>query len=219
VSKAPWQFHAEDSSRIHRFVLLCVCGEYERRTDVTEPRGDERREFVEDLERRTAFVRDLLDEIDRRRQEAEQQGFNFVAPTAEQLKKKFTSAESPRIYYQSWTSGTPPGGTMPYGIGIANPDPFLWINLFVHVFVGPLNVAPDVGDEVHAIDPRFPRLTMPAAFGLALDPGAFQSLNFSLTVPAGVDRSNYPGLAILYQASWFDFGRHLDRGSFVFEVT
>jgi hypothetical protein len=54
---------------------------------VTEPRGEERREFVEDLERRTAFVRDLLEEIDRQRQQAEQQGFNFIAPTVEQLKK------------------------------------------------------------------------------------------------------------------------------------
>ena len=54
---------------------------------MTEPRGEERREFVEDLERRTAHVRDLLDEIDRQRQEAEQQGLNFAAPTAEQLKK------------------------------------------------------------------------------------------------------------------------------------
>jgi hypothetical protein len=195
-----------------------VSSEHERRTDVTEPRGDERREFVEDLERRTAFVRDLLDEIDRRRQEAEQQGFNFAAPTAEQLKKKFTSAESPWISYEWWSSTTP-GGTLPYGIGIANPDPFEWIDLFVHVFVGPLNVAPDVGDEGHAIDPRFPRLTMPTAFGLVLDPGGFQSLNFSLTVPAGVERTNYAGNAVLYQASWLDVGRYLDRASFVFEVT
>jgi hypothetical protein len=95
----------------------------------------------------------------------------------------------------------------------------LWINLFVHVFVGPLNMAPDVGAEGHAIDPRFPRLTMPAVFGLSLGPGSVDNLEFSLTVPAGVELTNYLGNAILFQASWFDVGRYLDRSYFVFEVT
>jgi hypothetical protein len=195
-----------------------VSSDYERRTDVTEPRGEERREFVEDLERRTAFVRDLLDEIDRQRQEAEQQGFNFIAPTAEQLKKKLANAESPIIVSQVWGSA-PPGGTFNLNIGIDNPDPVQWSSLFVHVFVGPLNVAPDVGDEGHAIDPRFPRLTMPRAFGLSLAPGATQTLSFAITVPSGIARSNYLGNAILFQDRSFDVGRYLERSFFVFEVT
>jgi hypothetical protein len=54
---------------------------------VTEPQGEERREFVRDLERQAEFAKALLEEIDQQRQEAERQGLNFTAPTAEQLKK------------------------------------------------------------------------------------------------------------------------------------
>ena len=49
--------------------------------------GEERRQFVEELERRTEYARRLLDEIDRQRREAERQGLNFTAPTAQQEKE------------------------------------------------------------------------------------------------------------------------------------
>ena len=195
-----------------------MCSAYQRGSEVTEPRGEERREFVEDLERRTAHVRDLLDEIDRQRQEAAQQGLNFAAPTAEQLKKKLANAESPIIVSQVWGSA-PPGGTFNLNIGIDNPDPVQWSSLFVHVFVGPANLVPDVGDAVSAVDPRFPRLTMPRVFGLSLAPGATQSVSFSISVPTAIERSNYLGNAILFEGNYFDVGRYLDRSLFVFEVT
>jgi hypothetical protein len=54
---------------------------------MTEPQGEERRRFVQDLERQAEFANRLLEEIDRQRQEAERQGLNFTAPTEEQLKK------------------------------------------------------------------------------------------------------------------------------------
>jgi len=186
---------------------------------VSEQREERRRrEFLEDLERQTEHASGLLDEIDRRRQEAERQSLNFTAPTAEQLRKKLASAESPMIVFQSW-GGAAPGGTVNYTVGINNPDPVQWFWLFVHVFVGPANVAPDVGDAVSAVDPRFPRLTLPRFAGLTLGPGATQSLNFSLAVPAGAQPSNYLGNAILFQATWHDLGKYLDRGLFVFDVT
>jgi hypothetical protein len=187
---------------------------------VSERQEDERRrrEFVEDLEQQTEHARRLLDEIERRRQEAEREGLNFTAPTAEQLKKKLAGAESPMITSQGWSNAAP-GGTINYTVGINNPDPVQWTGLFVHVFVGPANIAPDVGDAVSAVDTLFPRLTMPRFAGLTLGPGAGQSLNFSLAVPAGAQRSNYLGNAILFQATWHDVGKYLDRGLFVFEVT
>jgi hypothetical protein len=70
-----------------------------------------------------------------------------------------------------------------------------------------------------AVDPRFPRLTMPRFAGLILGPGATQSLSFSLAVPAGVERRNCLGNAILFQSNWHDVGKYLDRGIFAFEVT
>jgi len=42
---------------------------------------------VHDLERQAEYAKELLEEIDRQRQEAERQGLNFTAPTEEQLKK------------------------------------------------------------------------------------------------------------------------------------
>jgi hypothetical protein len=189
---------------------------------VSEERDDERRrrrELVEELEQRAEHARRLLDDIEERRQEAERQGLNFTAPTAEQLRKKLARAESPMIVGQGWSGSAAPGGVINYDVYINNPDPVYWSWLFVHVFVGPANVVPDVADAVSAVDPRFPRLTMPQVFGLSLAPGDTQPLSFALDVPAGVERSNYLGNAILFQGDWHDVGKYLDRGLFVFEVT
>jgi hypothetical protein len=128
---------------------------------------------------------------------------------------------SPWIVFQTWNSATPGSAFnyTNYTVGINNPDPDRSFWLFVHVFVGPANVAPDVGDAVCAVDPRFPSLTMLRFDRLAIDPGDTQSLTFSLTVSAGIDSSNYLGNAILFQSIWHDVGTYLDRGLFVFEVT
>jgi hypothetical protein len=56
---------------------------------MTEPQGEDRRRFAQDLERQAEFANRLLEEIDRQRQEAERQGLNFTAPTEEQLKKRW----------------------------------------------------------------------------------------------------------------------------------
>lgn len=185
---------------------------------MTEQRGEDRRRSVEDLERRTDNLRRLLDEVERRRQEAEREGLNFTAPTAEQIRRKLSRTNSPWIVFQTWYPASP-GGTVNYDVGINNPDPDRWIWLFVHVFVGPANVAPDVGDAVNAVDSRFPRLTLPRFDGLTIDPGDTQVLSFALDVPAGIEPSNYLGNSILFQSTWHDVGTYLDRGLFVFEVT
>jgi hypothetical protein len=188
---------------------------------VTEPQDERerRRQLVENLERRTAQARQLVDEIDQQRQEAERQGLNFSAPTADQLRSKLARTNSPMIVFQSWSGSAPRGGALNYTVGINNPDPDPWIWLFAHVFVGPANVARNVDDAVSAVDSRFPRLTMPEFAGLTLDPGVTQSLSFSLEVPAGVDPSNYLGNTILFQSTWHDVGEYLDRSLFVFGVT
>ena len=186
---------------------------------MNESQGEERRGFVHDLERQAKYAKELLDEIDRQRQEAERQGLNFTAPTEEQLKKKVAKAQSPMIVFQGWSGSVAAPGTIDYTVGINNPDPFQWIWLFGHVFVGPANIARDVGHALSAVDPRFPRLTMPQFAGLTLGPGATQSLKFSLTVPGDIERSNYLGNTFLFQSTWHDVGQYLDRSLFVFEVT
>jgi hypothetical protein len=184
-----------------------------------ERQGEERRGFARDLERQAEYAKALLEEIDRQRQEAERQDLNFTAPTEEQLKKKVAKAESPMIVFQGWSGSVAAPGTINYTVGISNPDPIQWIWLFAHVFVGPANIARDVGHAVSAVDPRFPRLTMPKFDGLSLAPGTTQSLNFSLTVDGDIERSNYLGNTFLFHSTWHDVGQYLDRSLFVFEVT
>jgi hypothetical protein len=45
-------------------------------------------------QRRTEHLRSLLDEIEKRRQQAESEGLNFTAPTTEQLEEKLRRARS-----------------------------------------------------------------------------------------------------------------------------
>jgi hypothetical protein len=183
-------------------------------------REEDRREPVADqLQRQAEHARALMDEVEKRRAEAESEGLNFTAPTEDQLKKKLLSGRSPSIYFQGWSGTTTPGGTIAYSLGITNPDPTPWVWLFVHLFIGPGNLAADVDEAVSAVDSRFPRLTLPSFDGLQLAPGGSQTLSFSIQVPPGIEPSNYFGTSFLFQSLWHDPTMNLDRSFFVFEVT
>src|SRR5215210_4251486 len=87
-----------NSSVIHCFCLPCVCRHYQGDTEVSEPRaGEECRQFVEDLERRTAHAKGLLDEIERQHPEAERQDLLFTTLTAGQLENKLDRTEIPQV--------------------------------------------------------------------------------------------------------------------------
>lgn len=163
-------------------------------------------------------VDEILEEVESYRARSEKKKLNVTTITGEQLEKKLTESDSPIIVYQGW-SGAPAGGAVNYTVGIRNPDPVRHIWLFAQVFVGLANIVPDVGAAVAAVDSRFPRLTLPKFSGLSIDPGATQSLNFSIPVPAGIELSNYVGNTFLFHATWHDVGDYLDRSVFVFEVT
>jgi hypothetical protein len=171
------------------------------------------------LRRQADHARALMDEIEKRRAAAESEGLNFTAPTEDQLLKKLRGDRSPSIYFQGWSGAASPGGTIAYSLGITNPDPTPWVWLFVHLFIGPANLASDVDEAVSAVDSRFPRLTLPSFDGLQLAPGASQSLSFSIQVPSGIEPSNYFGTSFLFQSLWHDPTVNLDRSFFVFEVT
>lgn len=148
-------------------------------------------------------------------------GENFTAVTPEDIERKLRRANSPMIVSQfgSWTGPTPPGGTLSYNVGIYNPDPTQAIWLFAHVWVGSGNIDPSVGTFLLNVDTRFPRLTLPAFAGLTLASGAATVLNFTLNVPAAVERTNYLGNCCLMRFNWHDVGSYLDRGVFVFTVS
>jgi hypothetical protein len=181
------------------------------------------KEFQDQVsERAERFARNaksIADEIDRRRAEAKEKGLEFTAVTPEQLEEKLKRATSPMIVYQGWSGSAAVGGTLDYHIGISNPDPTDQIWLFVHLFVGPANVAPEVSEALTSVDRRFPRLTMPKFPGLTIKSGATEQLDFDVTVPASVEESNYMGNSFLFRSTWHDPGTYLDRSLFVFEVT
>jgi hypothetical protein len=163
-------------------------------------------------------LKKLKAEIEKHRARAEKEGHNFTAPTDDQLREKLGRVNSPMIVSQGW-SGAPAGGTVSYSVGLHNPDPTPWNSLFVHLFVGAANIPPSVGEALALVDTRFPRLTQPDLAGLQLAAGATQQLNFTLQVPAGVERTNYLGNSFLFQSLWHDPGLYLDRSIFVFKVT
>lgn len=171
----------------------------------------------ERVSRESRIAKSVLEEIERRRSEADREGRSFSAVTEEQLLQKLRSAKSPMIVWQSWGSGSP-GSTIRYNVGITNPDPADAVWLFGHVFVGAANIAPDISDALSAVDTRFPRLTMPAFSGLTVKAGDTDHLEFDLAIPASVEKTNYMGNVILYQATWHDPAVYLDRGLFIFAV-
>ena len=143
---------------------------------------------------------------------------NFTALSDEEIGDKLKRTKSPMIVSQGW-SNTTPGGTFNYSVGLLNPDPTAAASLYVHVWVRSGNADPMVGTFLLNVDPRFPRLTQPGPFGVSLPAsGGSTTLNFSIKVPASVEKSNYLGNSCLMQISYHDIGQYLDRGCFPFVV-
>jgi hypothetical protein len=169
-------------------------------------------------DRQVAFIKKGTEYIEQGRKEHERKGMVFTSLTPEQLHRKLKRSNGPMIISQGWTQATPVGGAVNYSVGISNPDPVDYGFLFVHVFIGPANIAPDVDEAVVAVDGRFARLTKPQFPGLIIKTGAFEQVDFEMPVPA-VEKSNYLGNSFLFQAAWHDPATYFDRGLFVFEVT
>jgi hypothetical protein len=186
---------------------------------MAEPNDRRGEEAFERMSRRVEHLRALLDEIEKQRRQAEADGLNFTAPTAEQLDEKLRRSMSPFITFQGWSGSAARDGTLSYTVGITNPDPDPWIWLFAHVFVGRANLPRDVGNAVQACDGRFPQLTEPAFDGLVVQPFSTDSLSFTIEIPPDVQVSNYLGNTFLFQSTWHDPARYLDRSLFVFGVT
>jgi len=154
--------------------------------------------------------------IDKHRREHKEENFTSVTP--EEIARKLKRVKSPIITGQSWTGSTMPGGSINYTVGIFNPDPVQWKDLFAHVWIGSGNVDPTIGTFLGNVDARFPRLTEPKFNGLVIAPGASATLSFVLKVPPSVEKTNYLGNSCLIQPNFQDIGVYLDRGLFVFGV-
>jgi hypothetical protein len=168
----------------------------------------------------TAKRRDKIKkDVQKLQRAAERKDWNFTTPTDDELTAKLRRAKSPMIVFQGWSGSAPPGGLINYQIGINNPDPTDWIWLFVHLFIGPGNMVGNTGMALIPVDERFPRLTLPEFDGLQIASGATETLDFRIPVPAGVEATNYLGNSFLFQSTWHNPGKYIDRSLFVFQVT
>jgi hypothetical protein len=169
-------------------------------------------------ERQAANARVLLEEIQRLRNEARDQGHNFSALTGAQVLDKLLSARSPFIFSLGWNSTSSPG-TINLHVSIMNPDPVTQNFLEVYVFVGPAALVADVGQALAVADTRFQNLTEPPFSGLTLNPSTTADLDFALKVPNGIEPSNYIGNAFLFTDQSFSASDVLSRADFIFQVT
>jgi hypothetical protein len=169
-------------------------------------------------EQRKQHIERILEEIKKHKEHAEREKLSFTGLTREEIEKKLSRTRTPTVIFQSWNSAASAGGTINYTIGIYNPDPVDAIWLFGHVFVGPANAVNDIASALLAVDPRFPRLSMPAFAGLTITPGATATLSYAIQVPASIEASNYMGNCFVFRENWHDVGTYIDRGGFIFAV-
>ena len=158
----------------------------------------------------------IEEEIARQRRAGKYEHFTSISP--EELEKKLQRVNSPFLTSQGWSSA-PPGGSFGYTVGIHNPDPTSASNLYVYVFVGPGNCVSDTGLFLLNVDTRFARQAQPPFFGITLASLASTSQNFTIQVPAAVEKTTYFGNSVLLQPNYNDIGTYLDRAAFPFTVT
>ncbi len=163
-----------------------------------------------------ADVRKVRDAIEQGRRQGKHE--HFEALTDEDIRKKLGRVNTPFFNFFAW-SNAPPGGSFALNAGVFNPDPVTVGSMYAHVYIGPGLAVPDNGIGLLNVDARFNRLTEPQFFGLSLAPSASATLSFTVSVPAGMERSNYFGNVVLIRRKGFDVSDVFDRGSFVFRVT
>jgi hypothetical protein len=170
-------------------------------------------------ERQASHARDVVEAIAKRRLEARQRGMNFAAASADKILERMKAGRTPFLYGAAWNYRTPAAGTLSVAVGVDNPDPVQQSFLYVHLFVGPGNLAPDAVDGISLVDQRFPRATEPEFAGLFMSPFSETTLGFELPLSGRLEETHYFGNLFLIQQNPFALpGQVLDRVSFVFKV-
>jgi hypothetical protein len=156
-------------------------------------------------------LKQRLEEIEVRREQALSRGLAFASPTEEQLTKKIRgeSGNSPYFYFESYTSGTYAGTPAYYQGGFANPDPG-YHSAFVTIFFGLANFAADISEGFDARDSAWPYVSAEPVY---LSPGGTGTATFNYTVP-NVSKGTYLGNAVLWEVNYFDVGKYFDRAAF-----
>jgi len=169
-------------------------------------------------------VKQRLSEIKSLERDAKEEGLTFSCLSEKELELKIrgVTSNSPYIYAQSWTSGTTMGSSATYRVYVSNPDPTGYYPLFVSIFFGVANfVSQDNIEEAISSGnfngtSQFPYLST-RPFSLAS--ASTTNKIFTYTTPTGIPPSNYIGNAVLWQGSYHDKGKYLDRGLFYINLS
>ncbi|MFO0757163.1 MAG: hypothetical protein U0359_11780 [Byssovorax sp.] len=140
-------------------------------------------------------------------------GFSMVSD-ADLHRKLALTAGQPQILGQGWTSGTSAGSNASYSVYIANPGTQSYFPMFVTMFFGLANFAPDIIEGFEGRDLAWPYRTT-ERFTLAA--GANVTKTFNYVVPPGTGGNTYTGNAVVWAGNWHDIGTYCDRG--LFDIT
>jgi hypothetical protein len=170
-------------------------------------------------ERQAANARLVLEEIERARRDARERGWNLMVRDAAELLEKLRGTNTPSFGAASAAVSTTSPGTFNFSVYFFNPDPIVHPWFYVHAFVGPALLAPDVGQALALGDTRFPTLTMPDYPSFVLQTNAGHNMNLSLPVPKGLAPTNYLVNCFLFTHTYFGVAQYMDRCGFPMKVT
>ena len=134
-------------------------------------------------------VEELLQEIERQRETAQQQGLRFAARSEEELYRKVRgeeSSSSPFIFAQAGGFGGPPGTNDVVAWYVSNPDATEYYPLFMSLFFGAANFLDDIGEGLSGRDQRWPYCIRALLALLQESYGASSSLTAYLTFPTAL---------------------------------
>ena len=164
-------------------------------------------------------VEELLQEIERQRETAQQQGLRFAARSEEELYRKVRgeeSSSSPFIYAHAGGYGGPPGTNDQVAFYVFNPDPTDYYPLFMSLFFGAANFLDDIGEGLSGRDQRWPYLHS-GPFSIA--PGKLWNIFFPYSLPYVPYRPTTGiGNGVLWGGNFMDKGRYYDRSLFYVNV-
>ena len=132
------------------------------------------------LEERTSRVLDAQRQFAQRRTNEE----NLAALSRADIERALKNESDPFITQFAWGLSATPGGLLTGSVFVEFPAPDAVPaepNLYLHVWVGPANITPEVGGFLLNVDPRFRRLTAPKWPGLC--PGMNQDPNTGPSKP------------------------------------
>jgi len=147
---------------------------------------------------------------------------HFAALGAEELTASLlTENQALTILWQGGPGDAPlpQGSSFVFTLGLHNPGLSPIGYTFAHLWTGRGHADPNISTFLLNVDQRFPTLTEPQTQqGLTIGPDEIKTLDFTVTIPTGVEKTLYTLNTCIMRAHWHGVGEFLARSSFPFLV-